>query len=312
MHMGEAKKSMVFVSRIVPDVEEEFNSLLLVESFRKNGGKLAGSPIWLYYPANQGEFSSIILDRLNELDVKLISYSLDRNLPRVFFLSQVHALMAAEKSARDQYDYLVWMDSNSLVLNEPVHFLLPANKQVGYKPVHHLLLGPKLNKPLNPFWSEIYDLCEVNPDRVFPMQSIIDDVAMKPYFNAGFLVASPQNALFATWMDYFQQSLANPIIKEYISKDKMYEIFLHQAILSGVIMKKFNQSQLIELPETYNYPLHLWKEDYSNKRPISLDRFNTIRHEGLLDLDTWMNGDPFNKDQVDWIKNRISLFKNRQ
>jgi hypothetical protein len=303
-----SNNSIIFVSTILPGEQGEFNSLLLVESIRKNGGKLASSPIWLFFPGNQSDFSAFVWNRLNELKIKLIPINPDIIMPQVFFMREVIALTWAEKLIEGQEETLVWMDSNTIVLNEPDQYILPVNKQLGYKPVHHLLLGSRYEDPLDPFWSEIYNVCKVKPSRVFPMRPMIEDNLMRPYFNAGLLVTSANQDLFSTWLKFFKKILKNPVINALMIEDQRYAIFLHQAILSAVILNKFTPSQIYELTGSYNYPLHLWREDHTARRPASLEDCITIRHEGLLNIDSWKKGNPFNNDQSDWIMEMISTY----
>ena len=306
----ESYEPIIYVSTIFAGEPSEFNSLLLAESIRRNGGKLASSPIWFFSPENQSNFSEMTLKWLEALNIRLIPFNLDSNVQQIFFLREVEALTKAEELINGQAEIMIWMDSNTLVLKEPTHCMLPANKQLGYKPVHHLLLGSRYEDELDPFWKEVYSFCKVNQERIFPMKPMIEDIQMKPYFNAGFLVTSPEYSLIANWSAFFKEAIQNPTFTEFMKHDHRYEIFLHQAILSAVILNQFEPSQLLELPGSYNYPLHLWLEDHTNRRPSSLEHCITIRHEGLLKTKSWMTGGPFNKNQTDWLLDRIARYQN--
>lgn len=67
-------------------------------------------------------------------------------------------------------------------------------------------------------------------------------------------------------------------------QDRRYVIFSHQAILSGILMASLPRNAMQELPPVYNYPLHLYAEDTTGRRPSALEELVTCRYEGWADL----------------------------
>ena len=64
---------------------------------------------------------------------------------------------------------------------------------------------------------------------------------------------------------------------EYYKKDELYTIFIHQAVLSGVILSDTERQELQELPFSYNYPLHLYSESPPEYRPQNVSDLITAR-----------------------------------
>ena len=62
----------------------------------------------------------------------------------------------------------------------------------------------------------------------------------------------------------------------------LYRIFMHQAVLAGVVLSSFSHAQLHELPESYNYPLHLHGDYPLEFRPRKLDPIQDLT--GLLPM----------------------------
>jgi hypothetical protein len=298
-------EQLIFTSVIYPHKRSETNTLLLVESIRSFAGSLSKKPIWVFTPQSSKTLSKASKDRLQNLDVNLIPFIIDKSKLPFFFAETIQAIAFAESMAERDTKLLAWLDSNTLVLNEPKAFLLPETKSLGFRPVHHTLVGSRYEEPLDPFWTEIYQSCKVPQDRVFPMVTHVDATQIRPYFNAGILVTRPTNHLFRIWHDTFFELYQKPPCRDLYQQDERYEIFIHQAALSGVILSMFPTEELFELPSTYNYPLHLFNEDVSGARPSTIEELVTIRHEGFYQDADWFKKMPAKESLKKWILDRL-------
>lgn len=299
-------QQLIFTTVIFPRKSSETNTLLLVESIRAFAGTLSKNPIWVITPGSSQQLSNVTKDRLQILDANLISFAIDESKLPFFFATELQAIAFAELLAERDTALLAWLDSNTLVLNEPKEFLLQDAKSLGYRPVHHTLIGSRYDDPLDPFWTQIYSSCHVPQDRVFPMITHVDAIQVRPYFNAGILITRPTNRLFQSWHDTFSEIYHEPKCQEFYRQDERYKIFVHQAVLSGVILSMFPAAELQELPPTYNYPLHLFSEDVSNTRPSTLEELVTIRHEGFYEDPEWLEKIPAKKALKNWISERMT------
>ena len=88
--------------------------------------------------------------------------------------------------------------------------------------------------------------------------------------------------------------------------DDIYKIFIHQAILSGVIQKLVKKEEMVELNTRYNYPLHLFTEDITPQKPKQIDDCITIRHEGFYNSSNWEEQMPASSNLKNWLARRIS------
>jgi hypothetical protein len=298
-------KELVFCTVVYPVRSSEINAVLLAESLRAFAGKFSGSDIWVFMPDYGEQPSEQAVDRLHRLGVKIVPFEIDRADLKLFFMSEINAVAIAESMAVDKHQIVVWMDSNTVVLREPAELELPGKFQLGYRPVHHLLVGSRFDQPLDPFWSLVYQICNVPKQRVFPMKPVVEDLQMRPYFNAGILVSRPQNGLFGKWKDTFVRNYRNVEFQPFYEKDRRYSIFLHQAILSAVILSIFDRDELLELPWTYNYPLHLFDKDQTEMRPDSLEELVTFRHEGFHQQASWRDRIPAGDALKHWLAAHI-------
>jgi hypothetical protein len=293
--------TLSFCSVIFPAPQAETNALLLAESLRAFAGSLAAAPLNFYLPEYGRALSAPVRRRLAKLDVTLVPFPLDPHRLDFFFAAQLTALGLAEEHNAGSSSLLAWLDANTLVLHEPHELELPPGKFLGYRPVHHLLLGSRYDSPPDPFWTLIYQTCQVPPERIFPMRPVVEDLQMRPYFNAGLLVTRPEAGLWQAWSKRFFDLYQTPAFQAFYQQDPRYTIFMHQAVLSGVILHHLTQDQLLELPETYNYPAHLFDQDGTSRRPSALDDLTTFRHEGFYTDPAWTENLPASPQLKSWL-----------
>ncbi len=298
-----ASKRIVFAMALSPG-ESGTSALLLAESIRAYAGHLSESPIWLYVTPNTDALPCEIEDRLLALDVKLISYKIDREMARFFFVPEVTAAAEAEEKAEGEADTMAWLGANSLVLHEPNDLQLPGGRSVGYRPVHITNVGSRIDTPLDAFWGLIYERLGVPAERVFPMKTHVDGNTIRPYFNAGHLAVRPGRRLIRRWRNAFLSLYDKPEFEGFYT-DGRYRIFMHQAVLSAVILAGFTRDELYELPPTYNYPIHLYAEDATGRRPGSVEELVTVRHEGFWEEPDWLERMPAREPLKRWLREKL-------
>ncbi|MFX1563628.1 MAG: hypothetical protein ACFFDP_10030 [Promethearchaeota archaeon] len=298
-------EELVFVSIVHRHKNSETNLLLLIESIRRFAGSLVNTPIWVFTPDKPEKLSPKLTTKLNESNVTLIPFKINTAVRKFFFASEVEAVSLAETRALKQTKLLAWLDSNTLVLQEPSKCLIPDERSLGYRPVHHTNIGLRLDKPIDPFWTEVFRACHVTQDRIFPMTTHVDAAQIRPYFNAGFLITRPERRLFKKWHDTFFDLYQKPVFQAFYKKSRRYWIFMHQAILSGVILASYSKDEIQELPPTYNYPLHLLAKDVSEHAPSSLEGLVTIRHEVFYRDPNWSSKMPAPESLKTWIAKQL-------
>ncbi|MDH5483308.1 MAG: hypothetical protein OEY22_10620 [Candidatus Bathyarchaeota archaeon] len=232
-------------------------------------------------------------------------FDVDYDILRFPFMAQILAATLAESMARDETDIIAWLGTNTIVLQEPKEFLLKDEKNLGYRPVHHTLIGSRYDEPLDPFWTLIYRYCEVPMNRIFPMTTHVDGTRIRPYFNAGLLITRPEKHLLTVWHDTFFRVYKEPIFQKFYQQDNRYTVFMHQAVLAGVILSTLATDDMQELPPKYNYPLHLHAEDATEDRPSSLEELVTFRHEGFYEDTEWIKKMPAKETLKQWIAERL-------
>jgi len=296
---------LIFASTVFPTGSYETSALLLAESIRAFAGSLSNTPIWHLVPDYGRQLTDTTKDRLEALNVTLIPIKTSQEDLQFPFVVELHAAAWAESMAHGKTESLVWLGTNTVVLHVPKDFLLSNGKKFGHRPVHVTLVGSRYYEPLDPFWTLIYRHCNVPESRVFPMTPHVEKTLIRPYFNSGLLVTRPEERLLQNWRDKFFSMYQDSSFREFYRLDERYAVFMHQAVLAGVILSAFTRSELQELPPTYNYPLHLYDEDVTGQRPSSLEELVTFRHEAFYEDPEWSSRMPAKETLKRWIAEKL-------
>ena len=297
------KQRIMFATVAQPGARSQTDSLLLMRSIRDFGGGFSEEPILCLYPESERGLPDAFMDKAKQLKAEIQPFAPD-NAIRNWFADHACAAAFAESHAQENSSLLVWLSPNAVVVQEPSAFLLSQDVSLGYRPVHHALIGSRSEEELDPFWKLIYELCGTPHNRAFPMKTHVEDVRVRPYFNAGFLVVRPDRQLLREWKQLFASLVSDPRLESFYVKDRRYDIFVHQALLSGLILHKFSREEICELPPTYNYPVHLHKDDGTAQKPPTMDNTVVFRHEGFYENSSWTESFPASDELKEWLRTR--------
>ncbi|NPD89582.1 MAG: hypothetical protein HGN29_12755 [Asgard group archaeon] len=285
-------------------------TFILVESIRKFAGIFSESPIWLITTKAEEEIPIRCRAQLKMYDVKIIHFELDSEILQFPFTESTFAASTAESFAIGKTKFLVWLGTNSLIINEPREFLLKTEKNLGCRPVHHTLIGSLYYQPIDEFWELIYSKCEVPEERIFPMQTHVDGNVLRPYFNSGFLIVRPERKFLDTWWKRYKEIYKDPDFKKFYDRNSLYVTFIHQAVLSAEILSNFKKEELEILPFNYCYPINLYEESLPEFRPQNTNELITARYylEKLLKQEGFKQI-PFHEPFKSWFKKKLEFIK---
>ncbi len=300
-------ENLAYASIMFPTEHSQTNGILLASSIREFGGSMSPLPIWFYVPDIGMSIDSEVERELDRLDVEIMTFdtgNLDIGFP---FLGHAYAASLAEERAENEQKNVAWLAPNNIVLKEPIDMILDDGILLGYRPVHHKLIGSDYEKPKDEFWSAIFEYCKISDEKVFPMRTHVDSEKIRPYFNAGFLIVKPIAKILRTWYSLYSKGYDNDLFSRFYDLDEIYLIFIHQAILSGVILSLTKKSELKELHSLYNYPIHLHNEDVTDQKPELIDNCFTIRYEGFYTDSNWPDLLKASEKLKEWFSQKISL-----
>ncbi len=285
---------------------EDIETLVLAESIREFAGRFSNAPIWLFTLKNLEEISEERRVKLESLNVTIKQIKVDEKKAEFPFVDHVCAAAQAEEEAVGITRNLVYLGTNAIVIQEPKEFILEEGINLGFRPVHHKLIGSDYEEPIDSFWGIIYQKCSVTEDKIFPMKTHVDGSVLRPYINSGYLIVKPERGFLRKWWEYYQKLYYLPLFSEFYEKDDLYVTFIHQAVLSGIFLSYLSKEEILELPFTYNYPINLYHESPDEFKPESFNDLVTARYY----LGKLINPDdfeklPFHEPLKSWLSTRI-------
>ena len=282
-------------------------ALILAESIRTFAGDFSVAPIWLMVPRGSKQLSKKVRARIDALEIKLHPFEIDAQAAGFPFAGKVVASAAAESLAFEQAAQLVWMDTISMVINSPDELLLNQGALLGCRPVDHILIGSPYEKPLDPFWDSVYRSCGVTEDDIFPMITSADQVRIRPYINAGMLVVRPEHKLLQLWRDTFLDIYQDNRFVEFYEGKHLFKIFIHQAVLSAIVVASINQTEIKQLPYSVNYPLHMHSQYPADHRPKSINELVSCRYEQFFSKPNWRDIIRVEPPLKNWLAEREGI-----
>ena len=300
-------KDLIFAF-VLGSGEAENDALRLARSIRTFGGEFCFNPIWMISQRSEEDLPEATRQELFSVGARLVSFDMDAGAVNFPFADYVTAAGIAEGLAQGEASFLVMLAADTLVLQAPTEFLLPGGKSLGACPVHLKLLGSGFTDPVDDFWRLIYQHCQVEVERIFVMQTIVDEQTVRAYFNAGLLVVRPERGLLRAWQADFDALYHLPEFEAFYQQSELYKIFMHQAVLAGSILSLLKVEEFQQLPFEMNYPLHLHTRVALANSPRRLDQLITCRYE---DYPAFF-GDPYvdgliqiSKPMKDWLHAQI-------
>jgi hypothetical protein len=276
-------------------------ALLWARSIRTFAGRYKNAPIWLMVPNHIQRLPAALRVELDKNKVRLLAFEASDEELDFPFAGKTIAAGTAEHLAQKRAELLVWMDRDSLIIQEPSPLNLAENKKAGYRPVDHTLIGSLANEPPDSFWSLIYNYCGVDAQQIKSMVTSVDERTIRPYFNAGLLALRPQRKLLQTWSERLRTLYRLPAFAPFYGRDIRYRLFMHQAVLAGVLLAELNEEELEELPYLVNYPLHMHDTYPMARRPTRLNDVYSCRYDTLVEEPDWEQLIQIDEPLLSWL-----------
>ncbi len=294
---------IVFVCSVSSSAQLE-RAYHLAESIRTFAGRYRDAPMWIFGPEELTRQDAAAQRRFASLNVTLKSVEIPDEAGWYYLSGMVFAAAEAERQAAGKVAVLVFMGSDTIVLDEPSEFVLPEGVSLGYCPVMHKNISPLYTDPLDAYWSRAYSIMNVDESTLFKMTTPADGDTIRPYFNAGCISTRPERGLFRIWATTYIQLCGDSLLKREAEKDAMRRVFTFQVALTGTFLNNLERDEMMEFSKRYNYPI-FFKEMYGAKYDFhDITDIATIRYESFFDnpLQDWdklLSGPP---DKIAWIK----------
>jgi len=273
---------------------------LVIESLRSFGGQLSDCPVWVFLSSPESAaFAFHDIDK-----VHFIPLIAEEKFRHYLFAEKVYACAQAEELAGTSVRSLVWLDSSCLIVNSPTLFDLAPSFDAAFRPVHIKNIGSPAQETPGDFWRAIYKTVGVK-DIPFTVESFVDSQTLRPYYNTHCFAANPSTGLFQAWLNHFKIMISDQAFQSGPCGDELHQIFLHQAILSALLVKQLDPDRMRTLPPAYSYPLHLHQQVPPARQPRSLNDLACPVYEEVYRYPDTLNGLPVHEPLKSWLMKRM-------
>lgn len=248
---------------------------MLIDSIRTFGGSLQDSEIWIFYSNPHAD----LCGSMTNSNLKTFPLNPDSFLKRFPFAGKVTACAQAEGKIEDKDITLVWISPECLVVNPPRKHILFPPRRAAFRPVHIQNVGSAWEEPMDEYWKEIYQSVELD-EAPYPIESYLDQVKLRPYFNTHTFSVDPAAGLMERWLDLFQHFVRDPDFQAGPCESVLNKIFLHQAVLSALVASELKPEEIFHLPPHYSYPYNLQADLPEQRRIFDLKDLVSFTWEG--------------------------------
>lgn len=288
----------VFVT-MVRSKDELPQLTLLIKSIRAWAGELARVPI-VIFNVNPVQVSC---KNLEDDITESVLLDVPEHLRRYYYGDKVYACSRAEELF-PEVDSLIWIDPGCLVINPPLGYILSKKEDCSVRPVHIQNVGLLTGEPLDVFWKEIFKTLGLK-DIARSVETFIGKKTIRAYYNSHAFSVSPSTELLRKWLVHFNQLMQDDSYQKNACEDEWHKIFLHQAVLSGLIAGQCEKKRVKLLPPKYNYPYNLQNKVPVERRETLLNNLLTVAYENRsLDPDK-LEDIRVNDPLKTWLQNNI-------
>jgi len=232
------------------------NATALAKSIRLFGGTFSSCPIIAVTPRDEPVSSSTLM-ALEQCGVTYAKapFASKKQFPHA---NKISAGVFIEIIASTTY--LVFLDTDSLILNEPTLFFLSEDEDIGLTPVWAKGIGCSGPSDASmQLWRAAFTEFEKNiPDE--RVVTILEGEQIIPYYNSGMILTKKKDKFYSHWHSVFDHLISKvsiinilnpPCLSHYKYNPLMFIEQFSLAVAVGAYLKRVKI-----LPATYNCPLH--------------------------------------------------------
>jgi hypothetical protein len=247
---------------------------LLIDSIRAFGGDLSRCPVWLF----ETDPRNASCGSLKGPDTQVFSLSTPDAMKHYYFADKVYACARAEEMATPAVRSLIWIDPACLVIRPPLLFALGEEFDAAVRPVHIKNVGLSSTEPLDAFWKRICEIVGLH-DIESTVETFVDARRIRSYFNSHAFAVNPARRLLTRWFGHFETLVSDHEYQKAACGDERHQVFLHQAVLSALLVARLDPARLRLLPPEYNYPYNLHGSVQQDRRAAALNDVVCIAYE---------------------------------
>lgn len=279
--------------------EQERAVKALIKSVRELSGIYKDCNIYVVL----GDPDNFPCSTLKGKNVELHKLEMDRTFFDYPLAIKAFSAAQVEKIVKNNTNSLIWFDPGVMVLNSLNALDLENNYDASLRPVtlsNNISISPDTEP--NDYWTPIYELCGIDYKKLSAMKTIVDNVEIQPYFNCEVFSINPELGICSEWAEKLGILLRDDDFQKNACTSFLRKLFLHQAVLSGVISSKINPERIKSLPVTSGYPFNQHDRLPADKKILSLNECSVVIFDYAWDnIPTWMKNIKIDEPLDSWV-----------
>ena len=253
----QGKPNLAFVTYLQRD-DQEYSAAMLVDSIRRWGGAYANCPIYvvLALPERTGF-------RLKSKNVNFLPLALSDSARFCPFAAKAFAAAEVEKITAGKVGTLVWLDPETIILGPPKEYDLKKGSAAAVAPVTFINTGQAESEPVDTYWGPIYKKCNLDLKKIFTVETFVDRKKVRAWLNCGMFSVRPERGLLREWAKILDEFINDQEYQRSAITDRIHRTFLHQAVISTLIVARLERQEIHMLSKAYNYPLFCHDLDFT-------------------------------------------------
>lgn len=232
--------------------EERRRLQMLIDSLRTFGGPWKDSRVLVFDISPEGD----LCGRMAVEKIDAVPLHIPEPLASYPFGGKAAACARAEERLSGPGQVLVWASVDCLIVNPPAGYALQPPVRIALRPVHIQNVGSPVDQALDGYWQRIYDGVGLE-EAPFSVVSFVDRVKLRPYFNTHVFAVDPSLGLMGRWQSLFRALISEGDFQKGPCRPSLKKVFLHQALLSSLVVRELAQDEIRFLSPAYGYPYNL-------------------------------------------------------
>lgn len=277
---------------------------LLCRSIRRYAGAHRDAAIYTFQPRRGMEVCADTLAVLNDLGVMHITETLNTRFEDYAIGNKVFASAWAEENLAE--DVLVFLDSDTIILNEPAELNLPDDIECAVRPCNRWEGGISSvgeGDANEAFWRKVYETCGVT-DEPF-VETVIDHKQVRAYFSAGLIVVRRRAGLWSRWKADFLRLMDAGVIPD----DERRLRQMDEISLAATLSRNFERVRILD--GRYNYLIYRRAELSSPFREAQLEELVHIHYISRFSIPGYLRQiqPPFDpsSERLGWLEQYLPL-----
>ncbi len=235
--------SLAFIACVERGILED-QTKLLCRSIRRYGGRHAQAPIHTFQPRCGTEVSRETLAVLEELGATHHTGTLNIDFRDYAIGNKILVCARAEEILSEAV--LVFLDSDTIIVNEPAELELPEELDAAVRPADSVFNSTGPEDPNDGYWRKAYEICALEH---VPFVETELGRRVRAYFSSGLIAVRRAAGLFRQWQSDFLRLVKAGHLPESTGFRRMDEISLVAALV-----RAFDRVRLLD--GRYNYLIY--------------------------------------------------------